>query len=198
MRVCSVPGCVGKHDAKGYCRSHYKKFHRTGDPLAESRISPGVAMSFIDDIAIPYTGDECLLWPFSKTPNGQGQINVNGKRRNPARIVCETAHGPAPSPKHEAAHTCGKGHLACIAKKHLYWATRKENEADKILHGTHGKKLSQDDAQSILDMKGSMHQEDIAAKFGVSYAAVKSIHARKIWRHLIPNVDLSKRAPRRF
>jgi hypothetical protein len=33
MKICSVPGCIEEHDAKGYCRSHYKKWKLHGDPL---------------------------------------------------------------------------------------------------------------------------------------------------------------------
>jgi len=31
--MCSVKGCKGKHDAKGFCKKHYAKWHRYGDPL---------------------------------------------------------------------------------------------------------------------------------------------------------------------
>ena len=32
-RVCSVKGCNKKHDAQGYCPSHYQMWKRHGDPL---------------------------------------------------------------------------------------------------------------------------------------------------------------------
>lgn len=34
---CKVPGCTGEHDGRGYCRSHYKRFMRHGDPLIVKR-----------------------------------------------------------------------------------------------------------------------------------------------------------------
>lgn len=33
VRVCSVDGCGKKHSALGYCRTHYRRFKRQGDPL---------------------------------------------------------------------------------------------------------------------------------------------------------------------
>lgn len=39
MRLCSIPGCGAKHDAKGYCHAHYNKWKRHGDPLTPDKIS---------------------------------------------------------------------------------------------------------------------------------------------------------------
>ena len=41
MRTCIVDGCTEKHDARGYCRNHYKRFMRHGDPLTVKQASPG-------------------------------------------------------------------------------------------------------------------------------------------------------------
>jgi hypothetical protein len=34
MKYCTIEGCLGKHEAKGYCQKHYKKHKQYGDPLA--------------------------------------------------------------------------------------------------------------------------------------------------------------------
>jgi hypothetical protein len=60
----------------------------------------------------------------------------SGHFERATRVMCKLAHGPAPTPKHHAAHSCGKGHEACINPKHLRWATPRENAADAKLHGT--------------------------------------------------------------
>jgi transcriptional regulator with XRE-family HTH domain len=36
-RTCSFEGCEDKHAAKGYCRGHYNRFHRYGDPSYNGR-----------------------------------------------------------------------------------------------------------------------------------------------------------------
>lgn len=33
-RTCSIEGCGKKHYARGWCRRHYNRWHRHGDPLA--------------------------------------------------------------------------------------------------------------------------------------------------------------------
>lgn len=33
MKACSIDGCVKKHEAKGYCKVHYRSFTKYGDPL---------------------------------------------------------------------------------------------------------------------------------------------------------------------
>jgi hypothetical protein len=33
LRVCSIDGCNEKHEAKGYCKRHYRSYYKYGDPL---------------------------------------------------------------------------------------------------------------------------------------------------------------------
>ena len=33
-RTCSVPECGKPHQARGYCKNHYRNWHRTGNPVA--------------------------------------------------------------------------------------------------------------------------------------------------------------------
>lgn len=32
MTACTVPGCTGVHEARGYCQKHYRRWKRHGDP----------------------------------------------------------------------------------------------------------------------------------------------------------------------
>jgi hypothetical protein len=34
VKVCTIAGCGKQHDAKGYCKVHYRRWKRLGDPLA--------------------------------------------------------------------------------------------------------------------------------------------------------------------
>jgi hypothetical protein len=59
--------------------------------------------------------------------------NSKGHLKTVHRLVALAFIGPQPSPKHEVAHNDGNkrnNHWS-----NLRWATRKENEADKVLHG---------------------------------------------------------------
>ena len=128
-----------------------------------------------------FSPDECLIWPFARCQRTIEQ---------PAyRAMLRLTKGDPPTPKHEAAHSCGNGHLGCINPKHLRWATHLENEADKIAHGTvaHGErnghaKLTQDQVLYIRTASGL--QKDIAAKFGIDQSMVSFIKRRRNWAHL--------------
>lgn len=85
-----------------------------------------------------YSGDDCLPWPFTRDWQGRGLLGVHGKIRKAHRVMCEAAHGPAPTKLHHAAHECGNGHLGCINPRHLSWKTKEENARDRIRHGHPG------------------------------------------------------------
>lgn len=40
MKFCSVDGCENKHEAKGYCKKHYRTFKKYGDPLVKPERKP--------------------------------------------------------------------------------------------------------------------------------------------------------------
>lgn len=148
-------------------------------------------MRFIQEVAMRHTGEECLTWPFGTFGGGYGAVKVDGKKVPAHRYVCELLHGAPPTPEHEAAHSCGKGHEACIAPGHLDWKTPSENAADKLIHGTHSRgerqvtaKLAEADAREILALKGIESQRSMAARFGVSNGAIANIHAGFSWAWL--------------
>jgi hypothetical protein len=142
--------------------------------------------------AILQETDECILWPYSTAGAGYASIHMShGNREYVHRIICRRIHGPSPTPKHEATHLCGKGHIACINKRHLSWKTHKENIADKVVHGTarygvrhHAAKLVEVDVLAIRAFAGIMTQQAIADKFGITSSNVRRIVTRKIWRHI--------------
>lgn len=152
----------------------------------------GVVAKFLEETVVPYDGDDCLFWPFASARGGHPRITIKRKGYQVTRIVCERQHGAPPSPKHEAAHSCGNGHLGCVAKKHLRWATRAENEADKVIDGrtpvsgenSSSAKLSESDVSRILSMRG-MPQKVLAELFGVKQNTISRILSGKRWRHLL-------------
>lgn len=82
MRICSVPGCGAKHDAKGFCHPHYQRFRIYGNPVE----------------------------PMRRAPDGSGEINrgyrilrVNGIRKREHIIVAEKAFG-GPLPENAVVH----------------------------------------------------------------------------------------------
>lgn len=187
---CSILSCEKPHEAKGYCSAHYWRFRKHGDPLG-GRAPYGEVSRFIREVALRHTGDKCLTWPFGKTQRGYGLIWIDGKHVIASRYVCELVHGSPPTPEHDAAHSCGKGHEGCVAPEHLSWKTPVENKADELLHGTRPRgernghaKLTEAEAREILALKGVELQRNLAARFGVSRTAVASIHSGRKWTWL--------------
>lgn len=156
------------------------------DALPSGSSVMGKAKEFFDK-ALQHQSDACLLWPYFIAENGYGKIKFRGRMVYAHRHVCGLAHGDPVSPKMDAAHECGN--RACVNPRHLRWATRAENIADKRWQGTqtrgacHGPaKLAEDQVLSIMQDPRS-HQE-IANEFGVSRANIGLIKAGKSWRHL--------------
>lgn len=190
MKTCSIEDCCNTALTRGLCKAHYTRLCRHGDPLAGRR-SPaarGEPLRYISEVVLKYQGDDCLVWPFSKDGKGYGQAFIDGRTTKVHRYICALVNGESPTPKHEAAHGCGKGHLGCVNPQHLIWKTRAENQADRLLHGTHNRgercassKLTESQVREILALKGVKKQREIAAEFGVSRERVCDIHNRRSW-----------------
>lgn len=183
-RICSIPDCGKVHSGHGYCVDHYNRWKRYGDPTA-GVIPRWTALRFYQDTVLTYDGDECLIWPFSTT-RGYGQLRYEGRPQIVSRLVCMEAHGEPPDETYQAAHSCGKGNLGCVAKRHLSWKTQSENEADKHLHGTYytrrgGAKLTVDDVRRIRDLRGASTNAAIAKQFGVTSKTVRLIRQNRTW-----------------
>ncbi len=189
-RECSVDGCGRKHDSHGYCVKHAHRFRRHGNPLG-GQTDKHAAANFMADIVLSYQGDNCLAWKFGNNGKGYGVFHVDRKAVAAHVYVCTTLNGPRPSANHDAAHSCGNGHLGCVNPKHLRWATRSENQRDRHKHGTMlvgtenpRAKLTDDDVRKIRSLIGVMSQRQIAKKFGVSQMIVSRIHRGQLWGHV--------------
>lgn len=195
FKPCAVKGCEkNSHSSSfgkvGYCYSHYARLRRHGEPLA-GRVSPGEPATFYEEVVLNHDRSECLFWGFAKSSRGYGKIWVDGKMEYVHRLVCEAVHGPAPTSDHQAAHSCGNGHLGCVAKNHLSWKRPIQNHADKVEHGTlvRGEKhkmakLTEDQARQVLSLKGIEPQSLTAKRFGVCRQTISKIQSGETWKVL--------------
>lgn len=187
--VCSIDGCDRPAGTRGWCSRHYDRWKRHGDPLGGAP-GRGHARAFMES-AFSYEGNDCLIWPYCKVHNGYGCINISGRKYIVSRLVCAEVNGPPPTPGHEAAHSCGNGHLGCVNPRHLRWASRAENMQEMVDQGRscrgerHARsKLSKADVISIKAMLGKVSQSEIAEKFGVNQSTIGRISTGEIWSWL--------------
>ena len=187
-RICSVEGCGKPVRRRVYCNAHYQKLMTYGDPLGgiRSNAAKGASMKFINE-QIGVTSDECIYWPFGLSENGYGSVLWLGRNRGAHTVVCELAHGPVPDAKYEAAHSCGV--RACCNPRHLRWATRADNHADKLKHGTDNRgerhkmaRMTEDDVRALR--AGTITPDDVVHVRGVSKNAAYMARCGASWSWL--------------
>lgn len=187
---CSVEGCVAQARLLGLCRRHHGRLKRNGEPTGGRYSEVETQRAWIDGV-IQHHGDDCIRWPFTVAPNGYGITSV-GVAKGAHRVVCILAHGAPPSVDHEVAHSCND--RGCVNPRHLRWATRLENAADKVVHGTLLKgernpaaKLTADQVIAMRrDRAAGMIYRELAANYGVSICTAHRICRGVAWAWLEP------------
>lgn len=189
--ICVIPDCDNISARRGLCATHYRRLRLYGDPLKSIRTPHDKAIKHLNRVVLPYDGNECLIWPFYRNSAGYGMIRAKAANGYVHRMVCQIENGDPPSDEYEAAHLCGNGHLGCVSRKHLIWKTRKENSADKLLHGTHmrgerhpSSKVTDEAVRIIRSLRGIVSQRELSQRFGVSQGHVCRIQTGANWSWL--------------
>lgn len=188
--ICSVEDCERQIAHCGYCKLHYRRWKKHGDPLVV--LNTGKPLKFIEEVVVKYEGDDCFKWPFGSAGQGRGSVSFRGRTVVAHRVVCILVHGEPEHSKMHAAHSCGNGHLGCVNPKHLRWATAYENAQDKYKHGTvlfgerhQNAKLTE---QQVLEIrflaKNGYSHSMLSKKFGISTGHVSEITSRRKWKYL--------------
>jgi hypothetical protein len=155
------------------------KYSTPADPLGNK------TMLWIRDVALTLQTDLCVGWPFTRIRTGYGRFGRQRKNIYAHRYICEWAHGPAPTPKHQASHSCGNGHLGCVNPRHLSWKTNSENQLERREHGTakNGKrwKLTPAQVAEIRAAEGQERTDIVAARYGIRESTVRGIQKRVLW-----------------
>lgn len=95
--------------------------------------------------------------------------------------------GSKPSPQHDAAHSCHN--RGCVNPRHLRWATKIENQHDRIGNDTHirgrknpNAKLSEAD---VLAIRSSIDTtRSLAGRFSITPSTVNDIRSGRAWAWL--------------
>lgn len=187
-KICVVEGCGNKPTNRGLCPMHKARMRAHGTTRLEKKETK---LEWIARHA-GHSGKDCLVWPFSHALHGRGVVGIRGINRSAPWAMCAAAHGDPPTAAHEAAHTCGNGHLGCVNPGHLRWATRKENEADKLAHGTlrrgsaiNTSKLSK---ACVKEIRRRLAEGEtgvaLAERFNITTSAISAIRTGKAWAWL--------------
>lgn len=122
-KICTIEDCDRPCCGRGWCRMHYSRWRRHGDPLAGG--------PFIDPVLTPEkfwslipSGPNCAEWPRGIDVNGYGEAIYQGAKWRAHRLAYRLAHGEIPDGM-EIDHICHN--RACVKPSHLRLATRKQN-----------------------------------------------------------------------
>lgn len=183
--TCDVEGCERRHHANGLCSKHSNRLRMHGDPLAKvvERASPGQPQAELNKL-LSTDQIECIRWPYGHT-DGRPSVILNRKRIHVARALLISKYANF---RHlHAAHKCGNAW--CVNHAHVYWATPKQNEADKLIHGTSARGERQGNnrytEETVISVFNDLRNTSvIASEFGMSRQYVNQIKSGYVWSWL--------------
>lgn len=188
MNTCSIDSCDRAVMARGWCRAHYKRWHRHGDPLATvNRRAPDGATA---DERLRYVGwtkrvvraeiGACWEWDGLKDARGYGRVWDGSRAAGAHRLAFEAWVRPLGDAL--GCHRCDNP--PCINPAHLYAGSNAVNMADMVARrrSDNGEtrwsvKLSDADVAAIrAAYTGERGQQTrIAEQYGVSQSRISTI-----------------------
>jgi hypothetical protein len=84
--ACSIDGCTGAARARGWCRRHYLRWYKTGDPLTVRNLPERPEDRFWSKVE---RSQGCWLWTGGANEHGYGRFQI-GRSRDEASV--ELAH----------------------------------------------------------------------------------------------------------
>ncbi len=120
--TCSVSSCpVTDGLVRGWCKKHYTRFLRHGDPLGGYHRD----ISIVDRLAMRVEVDgDCHIWTGSANESGYGHLRYEGREQYAHRVAYTVHVGPIPAGK-VLDHLCRRP--SCINPQHLEPVDQREN-----------------------------------------------------------------------
>ena len=136
--------------------------------------------------------DACWPWMRQRNPQGYGKLKVDGFHVRAHRIAYQLARRRRLSSKLHVLHSCDNP--PCCNPAHLFRGTDLDNMRDCMAKrrraSTRGEnngdaKLTERQVRVILGASRAIGVAPrLAARFGVSVAAIYAVRDRKLWRHV--------------
>lgn len=203
---CTIENCGKPAASRGWCRLHYVRWQRTGDP---EKVKHRVIRGTVEERFWPKVDrrgpDDCWEWNARRGRRGYGQFVVDrgGERwkTEPAhRIAWELIHGPIPEGLF-VCHHCDNP--PCCNPAHLFLGSPKDNSADRDRKGrgipwdtpparrSRGERhprarLTETDVRAIRSeyAAGGISQQALADRFGIAQTAISHVVRRTTWAHI--------------
>lgn len=188
---CAVEGCDRSIHLRTWCRRHYDRWRKHGDPtylmfgdLPDDEIERRfwAHTQKTSSGCIEYVGGD------ETKPGWHIRIWVRGKRVLAHRQAWQMANGPIP-PGIKVCHHCDNP--KCVNTDHLFLGTQADNTRDRDRKGRHWTYIGEDvhnakltDA-AVREIRASSETEAaLAARYGVRQTTINRVRNRKTWRHV--------------
>lgn len=194
MKTCSI--CDSKHYSLGYCRRHYGRFKKWGDPHnfgCGPRRMPLQALLEECKSIDPETG--CWNWTGLITRYGYGQTRITGTAEHIHRLSYKLVHGEINPPSLVVCHKCDN--RRCFNPDHLFLGTRDDNQKDmkakrRSAFGERNARATLTAEQVAAIIADPRRQRIIGIDFGITQGHVSAIKRGERWHHMQPEDALKR------
>lgn len=124
---CTIEDCEGAKYGRGWCKRHWQRWYRRGDPLAGRPYHRDPEAAFLANTE-PLIWSDCIIWTGAGDGRGYGNIWDGSRVVKAHRFAYEREHGTV-SARMMVDHRCFN--RACVNVEHLRLATPQQNARNR-------------------------------------------------------------------